>query len=228
MLDKSSEKILDKISINKLFPLLILSTSFLFLLNSTYAFANSTTAQYQQCATCHGDKGQGNSALKSPVLAGQYAWYLNRQLLNFSKGIRGVHKDDAQGQQMAAMAKTINVEKEGPTLSEYIASMPPPKNENKAAKNLSVQIKGNFKNGSRYYQGKCGACHGGQAQGNKAFNAPKLAGQDSDYLLRQMQNFTKGIRGTDTDDKFGRQMAMMAKMTSGKELNDILFYISEQ
>ena len=87
---------------------------------------------------------------------------------------------------------------------------------------------GNMPNGSRYYQGKCGACHGGTAKGNKSLNAPKLTGLSKAYLQRQMSNFSSGIRGTKTEDKLGRQMAMMAKTTSGQELNDIIFYILSQ
>ncbi len=43
-----------------------------------------------------------------------------------------------------------------------------------------------------------------------------------------MQDFVAGKRGYDQQDKFGRQMAMMAGTTEGKELTDILFYISKQ
>ena len=66
------------------------------------------------------------------------------------------------------------------------------------------------------------------AEQNPAFKAPKLAGQNIDYLRRQMQNFVTGIRGSHPEDKLGRQMAMMAKTTSGKELEDILHYIAQQ
>jgi cytochrome c oxidase subunit 2 len=41
-----------------------------------------------------------------------------------------------------------------------------------------------------------------------------------------MNNFVQGIRGTHKEDKYGRQMAMMAKTTSGTELQDIIAYIS--
>ena len=35
----------------------------------------------------------------------------------------------------------------------------------------------------------CTACHGAQGEGNQALNAPKLAGQPSWYLARQLHNF---------------------------------------
>ena len=43
-----------------------------------------------------------------------------------------------------------------------------------------------------------------------------------------MSNFSNGIRGYKKEDKLGRQMAMMAKTTSGQELDDIIFYILSQ
>jgi cytochrome c oxidase subunit 2 len=60
--------------------------------------------------------------------------------------------------------------------------------------------------------GTCAACHGAQAEGNKAMNAPRLTGQGETYLVRQLNNFKKGIRGADGKDPLGMQMASMAKM----------------
>jgi cytochrome c oxidase subunit 2 len=174
---------------------------------------------YQQCAACHGQQGEGNEELNAPALAGQFDWYLTRQVNNFANEIRGAHEKDVFGKQMLAMAKQLDKE-EVKHLSTYIQSMEITK--------TTFNESGNMHNGSRYYQGKCGACHGGTAQGNKSLNAPKLAGLSKSYLERQMANFSDGIRGTNEEDKLGRQMAMMAKTTSGQELNDIIFYILSQ
>lgn len=182
---------------------------------------NTPVASYQQCVSCHGEQAQGNDVLKAPVLAGQYSWYLQRQLNNFANGSRGQHSQDILGQQMSAIAKTISSAEQS-MIVNYLEKLPAKKNKAEA------EIKGDLKNGSRYYQARCGACHGGNAQGNKTFNAPKLAGQSSKYLLRQMNNFKQGIRGTVKEDKYGRQMAMMAKTVSEKQLKDILFFISQE
>lgn len=58
----------------------------------------------------------------------------------------------------------------------------------------------------------CSACHGANAEGNQAMNAPKLAGQGEWYLVRQLGNFKGGIRGTAATDAFGKTMAPMAMM----------------
>ncbi len=204
---------------NRLIPAIF----FIFIaLISSQSFATSGESLYQTCIACHGKNGEGNEALKAPSIAGQYKWYLQRQLQNFKNDHRDENNQDTIAQPMVAIAKTLTSDEDINLVSSYIAAMPAPSFDN----NKSTE--GNLKNGSRYYQGKCGACHGGQAQGNTSFNAPKLAGLSTSYLLRQMQNFTNGLRGTHQQDKFGRQMAMMAKTTSGSELNDILFYISQQ
>jgi len=182
--------------------------------------ANQPPASYTQCVVCHGERGQGNNQLKAPVLAGQSASYLTRQLINFSSGVRGSNKNDIYGQQMLAITKQLDLHQDASDLSAYLATLSPEK--------IKQETVGDLKNGSRYYQAKCGACHGGKAQGNASFNAPKLSGQNSDYLQSQMKNFTTGIRGTHENDKFGRQMAMMSKTTSGKELDDIIHYIAQQ
>ncbi|MCO6057637.1 c-type cytochrome [Pseudomonas sp. MOB-449] len=52
----------------------------------------------------------------------------------------------------------------------------------------------------------CAACHGDRGQGNPALGAPRLAGQQADYLLQQLQGFKAGRRGYDTRDTYGAQM----------------------
>ncbi len=56
----------------------------------------------------------------------------------------------------------------------------------------------------------CAACHGAQAEGNLALNAPKLSGQEDWYLQRQLKHFKTGARGTHDKDVFGKMMAPMA------------------
>ncbi|WP_439102367.1 c-type cytochrome [Congregibacter sp.] len=56
----------------------------------------------------------------------------------------------------------------------------------------------------------CVTCHGADGAGVAAMNAPALAGQDGDYLKRQLSNFKAGIRGNDPRDLLGKQMQGMA------------------
>ena len=56
----------------------------------------------------------------------------------------------------------------------------------------------------------CVACHGANGEGNVALNAPKLGGQGTWYLERQLRQFKAGARGTHEKDVYGKLMAPMA------------------
>lgn len=74
----------------------------------------------------------------------------------------------------------------------------------------------------------CTACHGPTGLGNQAMNAPKLAGQEPWYIVKQMQLFQNGARGTAPGDMHGMQMAMMSKgpQLAGEEaLQNLAAYI---
>ena len=74
----------------------------------------------------------------------------------------------------------------------------------------------------------CTACHGPQGAGNAAMKAPKIAGQMSWYVQRQMELFQQGARGTAAGDMQGMQMAAMAKGPQLKDpqaLADLVAYI---
>ena len=72
----------------------------------------------------------------------------------------------------------------------------------------------------------CAACHGAQAEGNPALNAPKLSGQGDWYLRRQLKNFKDGARGTNDKDVFGKVMApMAATLPNDAAINNVVAYI---
>ncbi|MFM7785297.1 MAG: c-type cytochrome [Gammaproteobacteria bacterium] len=56
----------------------------------------------------------------------------------------------------------------------------------------------------------CASCHGEAGQGSEARAAPAIAGQLPAYLLRQMEAFRSGWRGSHAADHGGRQMNLMA------------------
>ena len=49
---------------------------------------------YALCTQCHASNGAGNSEVLAPAIAGMPAWYIERQLVNFKSGIRGLHAED--------------------------------------------------------------------------------------------------------------------------------------
>jgi cytochrome c oxidase subunit 2 len=73
----------------------------------------------------------------------------------------------------------------------------------------------------------CAACHGQQAEGNEQMGGPALAGQDDWYLVRQIDNYRKGLRGYHPQDTFGLQMRpMAATLTSAESVNNVVAYIN--
>jgi cytochrome c oxidase subunit 2 len=72
----------------------------------------------------------------------------------------------------------------------------------------------------------CAACHGQQAEGNLALNAPKLSGQDARYLKNQLKKYKAGVRGTHEADLFGKQMQpMAATLVNDAMIDNVLAYI---
>lgn len=73
----------------------------------------------------------------------------------------------------------------------------------------------------------CTACHGILGQGNKALNAPRLAGQSSWYLKRQLAYYKKRVRGAHPQDIYGQQMAaIVVTLPDDDAINDVAAYIS--
>ena len=72
----------------------------------------------------------------------------------------------------------------------------------------------------------CGACHGQQAEGQQALNAPALNGLEPWYIVRQLKNFKAGIRGSNPKDIYGMQMAPMAQILPDEAaMEDVAAYI---
>lgn len=72
----------------------------------------------------------------------------------------------------------------------------------------------------------CVSCHGEQGQGNQQLNAPKLAGLNAWYIIRQLEKFKNGLRGTNPDDTYGQQMRAFANTLSNRAaMADVAAYI---
>lgn len=57
----------------------------------------------------------------------------------------------------------------------------------------------------------CVPCHGENGGGNARLRAPSIAGLPEWYLVRQLQNFQKDVRGAQADDMEGHRMRPMAR-----------------
>lgn len=192
----------------------------------TYAELNATpagdavagAAQYAVCASCHGQQGEGVAALNAPKIAGQDAWYLKRQLLNYQNGSRGTHEDDVYGRQMVPMSMTLANEGAIDNVVAHIQTFPDTK--------PASTIEGDVANGERLYA-VCAYCHGKNGEGIQAMNAPRTASMTDWYIERQLQNFKDGIRGSHLKDYYGFQMRFMANTLHDEQaIKDLVAYIN--
>jgi cytochrome c oxidase subunit II len=73
----------------------------------------------------------------------------------------------------------------------------------------------------------CTACHGPEGGGNSELQAPALAGLEPWYLERQLRYFREGVRGAHEQDRFGQQMAAMARtIASDEAVRNLSAYIA--
>lgn len=179
---------------------------------------------YNSCVACHGASGEGNSQLNAPKIAGLSHWYLNRQLHYFKEKIRGENSEDSYGQQMAAMSLLLVDEQAINNVSAYITSLVDTAKPNiNAVENTPPPTA--LATGRSLYK-SCAYCHGESAQGNYAMNAPRLQGQHSWYLKRQLMNYQKGVRGSHAQDLYGNQMVMLSKVLHDEQaIDNVITYI---
>lgn len=75
------------------------------------------------CANCHGASGEGRWSTNAPRLSNMSDWYMQRQLDNFRKGVRGAHPKDFNGAQMASMARALTDEQAIVDLLDYVHTL---------------------------------------------------------------------------------------------------------
>ncbi len=173
---------------------------------------------YQVCAACHGQNGEGNKALNAPANGGQNEWYVIRQLKNFRSGIRGADPNDTYGIQMRPMAMSLTDEQAIEDVAAYVALLDEP--------NPAKTIEGDVNAGKKAFE-PCIACHGEKGEGNKSLNAPRLSKQHDWYIVRQLQNFKAGIRGSHPKDIYGAQMRPMAQLlATDEQVNEVAAYLA--
>ena len=139
------------------------------------------------CAGCHGPKGKSSNG-QWPNLAAQQSVYLVNQLKAFKAGERS----NPMMQSMAANLSDEDIN----NLAAYYAGLP------------AVSAGGDTKlveAGETIAVTVCTGCHGTTGGGADQF--PRLAGQHSDYLVKQLDNFKTGER------KHGQMQAVAASLS---------------
>ncbi len=171
----------------------------------------------EACFGCHGEDGISIDPATFPNLAGQFAGYTFKQIVDYQSGIR---EDDTMG----AMASMVDGRQDMSDISAYFESLKPMKNKaknNKAAKaGADIYQNGNKKLGT---YAACVRCHGDKGEG-KDKNAlfPVISGQQKAYTIKQMKDFKTGVRKNDP----AGMMAMVAQGMTDKEIEAVSEYLS--
>jgi cytochrome c553 len=160
---------------------------------------------YMGCMACHGDKGQGNPALKSPAVAGQDAWYLEAQIKKFLAGIRGgdIAKDTTGGQMAMMVKQFIKSDEDVRAVIAYIRTLEPAP--------IQHSLSGNAETGKTLYA-TCMACHQPTGVGNPMLKAPSLVVLPDWYIVEQLKKFKTSVRGAHPLDNEGKLMLPMSQM----------------
>jgi cytochrome c553 len=141
------------------------------------------------CSSCHGVAGNGDSKLTlTPKLAGQQAPYLAQQLRN----LRAQKRADSSAPGYMWAISTLLDEPMIEGLADYYAAQQPvpgkPGDPALMAQGKAIYVQGNPANGVM----ACAACHGENGEGGEVF--PRLAGQNAEYIVRQLKEFMTKLR----------------------------------
>ncbi len=169
------------------------------------------------CAGCH--NSDGNSIIPSnPILAGQHAEYITKQLINFKSQDNNPAK--RKSSVMEAMASPLSNEDMHNLGSYYAQQKPNPT----AAKDKILA-----KQGEQIYRGgnldsnlpACSGCHSPNGSGIPP-HYPRLAGQHSEYTVTQLRAFRTEQRANDTNSV----MRVIVSRMSEKEIQAVAEFIS--
>jgi cytochrome c553 len=174
--------------------------------------------KFDYCLLCHGANANGNYGIRAPKVSGMEPWYLARQLDNFASGARGVPAEDNGGHEMGPVGMRVKHEGITEAAVQFIGTL--------ESKRPSPTIQGNVAHGKQLYA-PCAACHGVRGEGNATLQSPALAARSDWYLVTQLSNYKRGLRGTDERDTYGAQMrTVAATLADDKAITDVVAYIN--
>ena len=166
------------------------------------------------CAACHGPDGNSSQGIY-PSLAGQTARYIYLQLKDFNEGRRS-------DSLMTPVAKTLTKD-DMLNVAAYFAAQelrPTDFNADPArgtgpAGLVTAILKGSTKAAETL----CTMCHGTGFLGQN--EVPRLAGQQHDYIVKQLKDFKERKRTNDAGN-----MAAVSKTLSEEDIENLAAYLA--
>lgn len=171
----------------------------------------------QVCAACHA--ADGNSpAPANPKIAGQFADYLLKQLVNFKP--QANKKAERENPIMAGMVANLSDEDLRNVAAHYASQKLRPegaKDKDLAARGQRLYRGGNATTGVA----ACAGCHGPGGAGIPGLY-PRISGQFASYLEAQLAAFKSGARANDPNG----MMRALASRLSEAEIKAVAEYAS--
>jgi len=171
----------------------------------------------QVCAACHA--ADGNSpAPANPKIAGQFADYLHKQLVNFKP--QANKKAERENPIMAGMVANLSDEDMRNVAAHYASQKLKPegaKDKDLAARGQRLYRGGNAMTGVA----ACAGCHGPDGAGIPGLY-PRISGQFASYLEAQLAAFKSGARANDPN---GMMRALASRMSEA-EIKAVAEYAS--
>ncbi len=178
-----------------------------FLLPAARAWAQDAkagAAKAEVCAACHGPAGR-SAQPRFPSLAGQTARYIYLQLKDFKEGRR-------TDSLMTPMAKTLSKDDMFNVAAFFSAAQP-----------MSTDFKTDqqrvAKGAAKASETLCTMCHLGGFKGQNEI--PRVAGQQHDYIVKQLQDFKARRRTNDAGN-----MSSVAKTLSDDDMENLAQYLT--
>jgi cytochrome c553 len=175
-----------------------------------FATANATAdaaagkTKAETCMACHGPGGNSVNGMY-PTLAGQTARYLFLQLRDFKEGRR----NDPVMSPMAANLSREDMQ----DLADYFASQKP------AGNNFKTDQGRVALGAKKADETLCTMCHLGQLKGQNEI--PRLAGQQFEYVVKQLKDFKSKTRTNDAGN-----MTSVARTLSDEDIINLGHYIT--
>jgi cytochrome c553 len=177
--------------------------------------AQGTRAGAPGCAQCHAFNGASDGSGAFPRIAGQSAYYLAKQLHDFSSNVR-------VNAIMSPIAKAL-MPGDIADLAAYYAALDPPflplPDPAPALSKLGEPL-ARVGSAARGIQA-CDNCHGPGGAGEPPA-IPYLAGQYAPYIALEMRMWQRGFRKSSPD-----QMAVVAKLLNEQEIAAVAAYYQQ-
>jgi cytochrome c553 len=184
----------------------VLATALFFLTSASLLAQdiNAGKAKSQTCAACHGADGNSSNG-QFPNLAGQTWRYIYVQLKDYKEGRR---TDPVMTPMAASLSREEMID-----IANYYAAQPPKPSTFKADETKIKLGK------AKADETLCSMCHLGAFAGQNEI--PKVAGQQYDYIIKQMRDFKARKRTNDAGN-----MTSVSQTLSDADIENLAHYIT--